>query len=128
MKILIEMNGSKWTLALMNNQNEYFLILRGASQEGESSSSREKGLNDLLRPSQPSFPKNGFSKNRPIIKAEVAQKISKKLLSFLVTSRLSSSERVILAKLSISIPWSFFVVLDAISNKTEDSTYTLSFS
>jgi hypothetical protein len=35
---------------------------------------------------------------------------------------------VILAKLSISIPWSFFVVLDAISNKTEDSTYTLSFS
>lgn len=105
MELLIGMIGSKRTHALMNNQNEYFLILRGASsQEGESSSSREKGLNDLLRPSQPSFPKNGFSKNLPIIKAVVAQKISKKLLSFLVTSRLSSSSRVILARLSISIP------------------------
>jgi hypothetical protein len=102
MKVMIEMNGSKRTLALMNNQNEYFLILRGASsQEGESSSSREKGLNDLLRPSQPSFPKNGFSKNLPIIKAEVAQKIYRKLLSFLLTSRLSSSGMLMLAKLSI---------------------------
>lgn len=123
MEILIVMIGSKCTLAIMNNQNEFFLILRGASsQDGESSSSSENGLNDLLRPPQTSFSKYGFSKNRPIIMAEVAQKTSKKHLSFLVTSRLSSSGRAVWVMFSISIPWSFAEALDAISNSTEDST------